>query len=167
VKKSFQCGRVMQVFTKFEAFQKTPRRPLVLTLGNFDGLHLGHQKILQRIVQSAHASNAGPSVLTFQQHPQRILHPDSPPPHFILSPEYKLLLLDRAGVQNCFFMPFTEEFSKTEAKIFVRDVLIQHLGMKKMCLGYNARFGYGRKGSPALMRELSGELGFEFEEVGP
>ena len=157
----------MQVFTKFEAFQKNPERLLVLTLGNFDGLHLGHQKILQRVVQSAKVLNAEPSVLTFQQHPQRILHPSSPPPHFVLSPEYKLLLLARAGIQNCFFIPFTENFSKIEAKSFVNDVLIKQLGMKKMCLGYNARFGYGRKGNPELMRELSGELGFEFEEVGP
>ena len=157
----------MQIFTGIEAFSQTPHRPLVLALGNFDGVHAGHQKILRQTVQQAGALKAVSAALTFQQHPQTVLRPELPPPGLILSPEYKLFLLEQLGMDVCLFLPFTPEFSKLEADFFVRDTLVQHLGMKKMCLGYNARFGRGRKGSPDLMRQISQQTPFDFEEIGP
>lgn len=157
----------MQIFKDIEAFDKTRHRPLVLALGNFDGVHLGHQKILSRVVEQAEALGSEPAVFTFQEHPQKILRPELSAPGSILSPEYKLLLIEQLGIEICFFMPFTEAFSKQKPESFVRDILVKHLGMKKMLLGYNARFGHARKGDPALMRQLAQTLGFEFEEIGP
>jgi riboflavin kinase / FMN adenylyltransferase len=157
----------MQIFTGIEAFEKTPHRPVVLALGNFDGVHAGHQKILRHTVQQARELKAVSAALTFQQHPQTILRPDLPAPASVISPEHKLFLLAQLGIETCLFLPFTENFAKTEADFFLRDTLIQHLGMKKMCLGYNARFGRDRKGSPDLMRQLSKENPFDFEEIGP
>jgi riboflavin kinase / FMN adenylyltransferase len=156
----------MQIFAGTEAFKKTPR-PIILTLGNFDGLHLGHQKILRHVVREAKRSGLTSSVFTFKDHPQQILHPQLPPPELMISPEHKLFLFQQLGIEACFFVPFTVEFSKTEPEGFVQEVLLKQIGMKKMCLGYNARFGHDRKGSPALMKELSKKLGFEFEEIGP
>lgn len=157
----------MQIFAGIEAFEKTPHRPAVLALGNFDGVHAGHQKILRHTVKEAGRLNAASAALTFQQHPQTVLRPDLPPPQPIVSPEHKLFLLEQLGIEICLFLPFTESFAKTEAEFFLRDTLIKHLGMKKMCLGYNARFGRDRKGSPELMRRLSKENPFDFEEIGP
>jgi riboflavin kinase/FMN adenylyltransferase len=157
----------MQIFKGIEAFEKTPHRPVVLTLGNFDGVHLGHQKILRHVAAEAQKAGALSAVMTFQEHPQRILRPGAPPPDFIFSPDHKLFQLEQLGMDVCFFMPFTPAFAKTEADSFVRETLLKHVGMKKMVLGYNARFGHERKGSPELMRQLSKQLSFEFEEIGP
>lgn len=157
----------MQIFTGIEAFKQTPHRPLILALGHFDGLHLGHQKILQRTIEDAKERNAASAVFTFQEHPQRILRPDLPPPVPILSSDHKLFLLEQLGAEVCFFIPFTKEFSKIEADVFVREILVKHLGIQKILLGYNARFGHERKGSPALMNELAQQLKFDFEEIGP
>ncbi len=157
----------MQIFARTEAFQKAAHRPLVLALGNFDGLHLGHQKILRQVTERASREKLSPAVFTFQENPQKVLRPDLPPPAVLLAPDHKLQMIQQWGIEVCFFMPFTSEFSKTKAEIFVGETLVRQFGMKVMCLGYNAHFGYERKGNPALMKKIAPDLGFAFEEIGP
>lgn len=157
----------MQLYSSLEKISQKSSRPLVLALGFFDGLHLGHQKILKRVTESARTKKARAAVFTFQNHPQTVLNPGAAGPAMITLPAQKTALLEKAGIQICFSVPFTEAFSKTDAELFVKNVLLKKLNVKKVCLGYNAHFGQGRKGSPALMRELSAKLGFEFEEIGP
>lgn len=156
----------MQLFNSIEAFPHKSGQELILALGFFDGLHLGHQKILKRVKESA-GSEKGSAVFTFENHPQTILNPAAAPPAMITSPEQKRALLEKAGIGICFSVPFTEAFSKMDAEVFVKDVLLKQLQVKKICLGYNAHFGQGRKGNPEFMRELAPKLGFEFEEIGP
>lgn len=155
----------MRIFNKISDFQKSG--PLVLALGNFDGVHLGHQKILKRVTESAKAMNAVPAVFTFQEHPQKTLAPNAAPPEVITPADYKMIWLERSGIETVFSVLFDENFSHTEAEDFVRNVLIEKLGVEKLCLRYNAHFGYKRKGNPALMKQLAPQLGIEFEEIGP
>lgn len=141
--------------------------PLVLALGFFDGVHLGHQKILSHVVESAARRNARPAVFTFQEHPQKVLRPDLPAPFLITTPEQRLSLLEKNGIEVCFFISFTEKFSQHSAEAFVQEILIKRLHVKKLCLGYNAHFGKDREGNASFMKTLAPELGIEFEEIGP
>ncbi len=157
----------MQIIRDPFHYQGSTIKPLVLALGNFDGVHLGHQKILKRVVESAKILNGVPAAFTFSNHPQSVLRPDLGSPAQIYSLEQKLFLLKQIGIEICFLISFSKEFAATEAEDFVSRVLIEKLRMKKMCLGYNAHFGHERKGNPALMQTLAAKLGFEFEEIGP
>lgn len=156
----------MQIFKKIEDFKKSGK-PLVIAVGNFDGVHLGHQKILKRVTESAVALKATPAVFTFQEHPQKTLKPGLPPPEIITSQDFKMRLLERAGIEIVFAVSFDEKFSRIEAEDFVRKVLIEKLDVKKLCLGYNAHFGFERKGNPAFMKKNAAAFGIEFEEIGP
>ena len=153
----------MQIFTKIEAYSG---RPLVLAIGSFDGFHLGHQKILKQVVEMAGNLGAVPAVLTFQQHPQSILQPERPSPKALMTSDQKFQILESLGIEVCFFLPFTLAFSKVEAETFVKEILLGRLGMKAMCLGYNAHFGHDRKGNAASIKELASKWKFRFEEIG-
>ncbi|MSR77535.1 MAG: bifunctional riboflavin kinase/FMN adenylyltransferase [Candidatus Omnitrophica bacterium] len=139
-------------------------KPLVLALGNFDGLHLGHQKLLQKVKESAQNFQGTSAVLTFRQHPQTVLHPLDKP-LLLNSAAHKLWMLEELGLDLCFMIPFTEIFSRMSAENFVEEVLVNRLKVRKIFLGANARFGHGRKGDGSVMHQLSDHFGFEFEEV--
>ncbi len=138
--------------------------PLILGMGNFDGLHLGHQALLQAVVEKARRVNGQAAVLTFQDHPQHILHPHLKTP-LLMTPEYKFYLLKEFGIDLCFYLPFDEEFSKMDAVDFVENILHEQLKVREVCLGFNAYFGHERRGNANLMRQLASQYGFEFEEI--
>jgi riboflavin kinase / FMN adenylyltransferase len=156
----------MLILNDVSAFVPVPRKPLILAIGNFDGLHLGHQKLVDRVIQSARKAGGRAAVFTFRQHPQHVLHPSSKPP-LLTSPEHRLFLLHEAGIEICFMLPFTAEFSYMEAETFVRDVLVNRLGVREVYLGYNARFGRDRRGDARLMARMAKELGFVFRQLQP
>jgi riboflavin kinase/FMN adenylyltransferase len=156
----------MQVLTDLKSFRPDPNHPLVLGLGNFDGLHQGHQKLLKHVLEKARQLKGISAVLTFREHPQHVLHPKAKQP--LLTPgEYKLVLLCEAGIEFCLWLPFTQEFSKIEPESFVKEILVNKLHVKEVCLGYNARFGHDRRGDASLVRKLAVQYGFEFEEIPP
>ena len=156
----------MRILNNLDLFQPDPKEPLFLGIGNFDGLHLGHQKILDQICLDARQSGGRSGFFTFRQHPQSILHPKTCPA-LLSSPEHRLFLFHEKGLQDCFFMPFTEAFSQLEPEVFAKEILVEKLKVKKVFLGYNAHFGRARKGDARLMAELAKKLGFEFEEIAP
>ncbi len=156
----------MLILRDVDAFQPEPARPLILALGNFDGIHLGHARILKRVVLEARKKKGRAAILTFQEHPQQILNPGSRPP-LLTSPDYKLFLLSELGMEVCFLLPFTKKFSKFEPTVFAEKILAGKLKVKKICLGYNAHFGHDRKGDAGLMKKLAEKFGFEFEEIPP
>ncbi|HTL46919.1 MAG TPA: riboflavin biosynthesis protein RibF [Verrucomicrobiae bacterium] len=156
----------MLILNDIAAFVPDPRKPLILAIGNFDGLHLGHQKLLDRVIKSARRQNGRAAVFTFREHPQHVLHPSSKPP-LLTSPEHKIFLLSEAGVDICFLLDFTPALSRMEPEAFVRDVLVRKLGVREVYLGYNARFGKDRKGDAHLMAKLAQESGFRFGELEP
>lgn len=155
----------MQILSDFQTY-RSDGRPLILALGNFDGVHLGHQELLARVTRSAKASGGVPAVMTFREHPQHILHPSSKPP-LLTSLEHKLFLLSESGIELCFLMAFTPEFSRLEAGDFVREILFERLQTREVYLGHNARFGKNREGNADLMRSLSRECAFSFHQLEP
>jgi riboflavin kinase/FMN adenylyltransferase len=156
----------MEILTHLKRYPIEQSRPLILALGNFDGLHLGHQQILRNVVDHAKKINGVPAVLTFFEHPQRILHPSKEPP-LLTSLQHRLFLFQEMGIQICFLLHFTVPFSKTSPEKFVEDCLKRSLGVSEVHLGYNGHFGFDRRGDSSLMKNLSKRLGFKFCETEP
>ncbi|MFL6258013.1 MAG: bifunctional riboflavin kinase/FAD synthetase [Pyrinomonadaceae bacterium] len=139
-------------------------RPAVLTLGVFDGLHLGHQLIISRVVERARALGAVPTVLTFDPHPRAVLHPESAPP-LLQTFDQKVEAFGVLGVEQTIVVRFTPEFAKVRAEEFLRDVVRERLQAREVYLGRGFAFGRGREGDIELLRRVSGELGFAAFEV--
>ncbi|MDP3919304.1 MAG: riboflavin biosynthesis protein RibF [Candidatus Omnitrophota bacterium] len=156
----------MQILSNIDSYQRSSDCPLILAIGNFDGVHLGHQLILKRVTQRAHYLRGKAAVLTFVEHPQRVLHPGSKP-LMLNSLEQRLWLLKKTGLDICFLIHFTESFSQQEPADFVKNVLVDQLGVCELYLGSNARFGKNRVGDASLMQKIASKLDFAFEEVGP
>jgi riboflavin kinase / FMN adenylyltransferase len=143
---------------------KCPIENAVVTLGNFDGVHLGHQKIFARVKEEARRLNGRAVVITFEPHPLKILLPEKCPP--LLSPlRKKLLLLEKSGIDVVLCIPFSMSFSEISPAEFVRDMLIAKIGAKKVIVGYNYHFGKGKGGDVRTLRELCEPEGVEVEVV--
>lgn len=138
----------------------------VLALGNFDGLHRGHVKIIERIRRGASERAGTAVVLTFDPHPPRVLRPDKAPP-LLMTMEQKLAALDRAGVQGVAIVRFTEELSQWEPEVFVRRVLVDWLRVAEVWVGADFLFGRDRTGNFTLLRTLGQQHGFRAEKIDP
>jgi riboflavin kinase/FMN adenylyltransferase len=144
------------------------QRPTVLTLGVFDGLHLGHQLIMRTVVERARALGAIPTAITFDPHPRAVLHPQSSPP-LLQTLDQKVEGFGVLGIEQTIVARFTEEFSKIPAEDFLRDVVMDRLHAREVYLGRGFAFGHNREGNIELLRQVSKELGFvagEVPEVG-
>ena len=139
-------------------------RPTVLTLGVFDGLHLGHQLIVRTVVEGARASGAVPTVITFDPPPRAVLHPESAPP-LLQTLDQKVEALSLLGIEQTIVIRFTQEFARVRAAEFLRDVVRDRLQAREVYLGRGFAFGHEREGDIGLLRRVSGELGFTASEV--
>jgi riboflavin kinase/FMN adenylyltransferase len=139
-------------------------RPAVLTLGVFDGLHLGHQLIVSRVVERARAVGAVPTVVTFDPHPRAVLHPESAPP-LLQTFDQKIEAFDVLGVEQAIVVRFTREFAGVRAEEFLKDVVHERLQAREVYLGRGFAFGRNREGNIDLLRRVSRELGFHADEV--
>jgi riboflavin kinase / FMN adenylyltransferase len=151
-------------------FPDDPRPPHwrspVLALGNFDGLHRGHLKIIERIQRGA-AERAGTSVvLTFDPHPPRVLRPDKAPLLLMTKPQ-KIDALQRSGIQGAAIVRFTREMSQWEPEAFVRNVLVEWLRVAEVWVGADFLFGRERSGNFTLLRSLGAQYGFRAEKIDP
>ncbi|MFA7255104.1 MAG: riboflavin biosynthesis protein RibF [Candidatus Omnitrophota bacterium] len=156
----------MQIIPDLQKYKGRSSRPIVLALGNFDGFHLGHQKLLRYVVSQAKKEHALAAVLTFPEHPHSILHPDRKP-MMLMSLEQKLFYLAEAGIDLCFLQSFTPAFSKMTPRDFAEKVLVKKLHIREICMGHDAHFGRGRKGDTGLMKELAKTNGFLFRKMKP
>ncbi|HYE88493.1 MAG TPA: bifunctional riboflavin kinase/FAD synthetase [Vicinamibacterales bacterium] len=141
-------------------------RSPVLALGNFDGLHRGHVKIIERIQRGAGERGGTSVVLTFDPHPPRVLRPDKAPPLLMTKPQ-KLAALARAGVQGAAVVRFTREMSQWEPEQFVRQVLVEWLRVAEVWVGADFLFGRERSGNFTLLRSLGAQYGFRAEKIDP
>src|SRR5215210_7660617 len=139
-------------------------RPTVLTLGIFDGLHLGHQLVMSTVVERARAAGAVPTVITFDPHPRAVLHPESAPP-LLQTFDQKTEAFGVLGIEQTIVVRFTREFAGVRAEEFLRDVVHERLQSKEVYLGRGFAFGQGREGDINLLRRVSRELGFHADEV--
>src|SRR6266852_5788580 len=139
-------------------------RPTVLTLGVFDGLHLGHQLIMQTVVARARAAGAVPTVITFDPHPREVLHPESAPP-LLQTFDQKIEALGVLGVEQTIVIHFDQAFAQIRAEDFLRDAVVDRLHAKEVYLGRGFAFGHDREGNIDLLRTVSQSLGFFADEV--
>jgi riboflavin kinase/FMN adenylyltransferase len=139
-------------------------RPTVLTLGVFDGLHLGHQLIMQTVVERARAVGAVPTVITFEPHPREVLHPESAPP-LLQTFDQKIEALGVLGIEQTIVIHFDKQFAQIRAQDFLRDAVVDRLHAKEVYLGCGFAFGHGREGNIDLLRSVSQSLGFFADEV--
>ena len=138
----------------------------VLALGNFDGVHRGHRKILERLRRVAGERGAASVVMTFDPHPPRVVRPDKAPP-LIMTKAQKLEALEEAGVQGAAIVRFTRELSQWDPETFVRTVLVDWLRVSEVWVGANFLFGHDRSGNFSLLRSLGARYGFKAEKIDP
>ncbi len=132
--------------------------PVILTIGNFDGLHRGHKRVLRKVITRAREEGGTSAVVTFEPHPLKVLHPERAP-QLIQTQSQKRDILAHLGIEILLEVPFTPEFSVMSAESFAR-LLAARLQPKEIYIGEDFRFGRGREGNIELLRALQGELGF-------
>ena len=148
--------------TTFDARELTPSpNSSVVSVGVFDGVHLGHRAILQANIERARELNAESTVLTFRRHPKSILLGRAP--RTLTSLEHRLELFRRAGIEHAVALTFDEELRQISAEDFAERYLVQALGARALVLGFDSKFGFGRRGTPELMCEL----GYDVQVVEP
>ena len=138
----------------------------VLALGNFDGLHRGHMKIIDRVRQRAGERGGTPAAMTFDPHPPRVLRPDKAPP-LLMTGEQRIEALRRSGMQGVAVVRFTRELSEWDPETFVRNVLVDWLQVVEVWVGANFLFGHGRAGTFSVLRSLGARYGFRAEKIDP
>lgn len=152
----------VKVYKSIEEFQNTENA--VVTTGTFDGVHLGHQHILKKLRELAKSNNGESVILTFFPHPRIVLNNDTDL-KLINTIEEKIELIKEAGIQHLIIHPFTKEFSRTTSLEFVRNILVNKIGTKKLVIGYDHHFGRNREGSFEHLVEYGPTYGFEVEEI--
>ena len=142
----------------------TTQQPTVLTIGTFDGVHLGHQKIVERVVTTARQEGLLATVFTFFPHPRMVVQHDKGL-KLIHTLEEKKQLLQQLGVDLLVVQPFNEAFAQLSAEEFVSTILVEHLNVKKVIIGYDHRFGRNRTANIDDMRLFGKKYGFAVEEI--
>ncbi len=153
----------MKVYHSLSEFK--PLKQAIATVGTFDGVHVGHQKLLKRIQELAEREHGETVLLTFHPHPRLVLFPDDNDLKLITTLEERIEQLSQTGLDHLIIHPFTTEFSRTTAIEYVRDILVQQIGVKKLVIGYDHHFGRNREGSLENLKELAPTFGFEVEEI--
>jgi len=138
----------------------------VLALGNFDGVHRGHRKILDRVRRVGSEHGASSIVMTFDPHPPRVVRPDKAPP-ILMTMAQKLEALAAAGLHGAAIVRFTRELSRWEPEMFVRTVLVDWLRVAEVWVGANFLFGHDRSGNFSMLRTLGARYGFKAEKIDP
>ncbi len=134
-----------------------------VTLGNFDGVHLGHQLLFSEVVERAYKKNGTSVVVTFDPHPLKVLRPDGI--KLISSLQQKIELIEMAGIDVLVILPFTREFAATTAESFVDDILLEAIGVRELIVGYDYAFGKGRQGDIHFLKKQGREKGFPVHVV--
>jgi riboflavin kinase/FMN adenylyltransferase len=157
-------GQRMKVIRSLE---KIPRefRDAFVTIGNFDGVHLGHIPILRKLIEEAHRENRKAVVITFDPHPKKVLRPDIRPFYLITSTEEKIKLLEDIGLDGLILIPFDLNFSKMTAESFVCDILWDKLHIRKIFVGHDYSFGKSKTGNKIFLAEFGKKLGFEVDII--
>ena len=153
----------MKIYRGIEEYEKV-KNPVV-TVGTFDGVHVGHSKIFQKMASIAKACDGETVVISFHPHPRLVLHPDSKGLKFINTQERKYELIEQNGIDHLVIIPFTPEFAATEASVFVKDILVDRIGVCELVVGYDHQFGKNRKGSFEELLVLAESLNFKVEQI--
>ena len=153
----------MKVYYGIQEFQKLENA--VVTSGTFDGVHLGHQKIINRLNEVAKHTLGQSVVITFYPHPRSVISPDNHIVKLLSTLDEKIELLEQSGVNHLLIIPFTREFSELSSEEFIQKILIETIGTKTLVIGYDHRFGKNREGGFDYLKLNKKNYGFEIEEI--
>ena len=153
----------MKIFRNIIEARNIPNA--VVTIGTFDGVHLGHQAIFNKMKALAQSVGGQTVVVTFSPHPRQVLNIDSSHLRFITTPEEKLKKFEAFGIDNVVIINFTKEFSRTPSEVFIKDYIIDHLKPAYIVVGYDHHFGKNRMGDFDLLNDLKKKYGFKVERI--
>lgn len=153
----------MKIYNNFSDFVKVPNA--IVTIGTFDGVHLGHQAILKDMVKTAKDIGGETVVITFYPHPRQVLNINAANLRFITTQDEKLQLLEKSGVDNVIVVNFTKEFSRVSSEDFIRDYIIEHINPVKLVIGYDHHFGNNRMGDFNLLSEMQNKYNFQVQRI--
>jgi len=138
----------------------------VLTLGTFDGIHLGHQQIIRKVVESSEEFHLRNIVITFHPHPRKVINPELQI-KLLTTSEEQIEILEKLGVQNLFVINFTKEFSELTPDEFIKNYLVEKIGLSRIVIGYDHHFGKGRGGDVNFLIASGKQYGFEILQIPP
>lgn len=153
----------MKVYRHVSEFESSG--DTIVTVGTFDGVHIGHQKIIDRINELARQSGSESVLLTFFPHPRLVLFPDDNELKLLSTLDERIERLEKSGIDHLIVHPFSVEFSRITAIQYVRDILVKELNVAKLVIGYDHHFGRNREGNLDQLKEMAPEYGFEVEEI--
>jgi riboflavin kinase/FMN adenylyltransferase len=142
-----------------------PFKNAIVTIGNFDGVHIGHQALFRQVIEKARGIGGTSVVMTFEPHPLRVLNGNKNFPLITLY-EQKVELIGASGVDTLVSVPFTREFAETPARAFVKEILYDLIGMRSVVVGQDYSFGKEREGNISLLKDMGRTLGFEVSVSG-
>ena len=149
----------MKIINRLENITQ-PFKNAVITIGNFDGVHIGHQALFHEVIEKAVAIDGTSIAMTFEPHPLRVLQKNSLPP-LITVYEQKNELIERTGIDVLICIPFTREFASLSAAAFIKDLLVAKIGMRVIVVGKDYTFGRNREGNLSVLKSYASELGYE------
>lgn len=153
----------MNIYHSLESFERLDYG--VVTSGTFDGVHLGHKKILSRLREISDQSGGETVVLTFWPHPRTVVSEDSQSLQLLSTIDEKIELFSQLGIQHLLIVPFTRAFSELSSHEYIQQILVEKIGTKKLIIGYDHRFGRNREGSFEFLQEHCASYGFDVEEI--
>ncbi len=153
----------MQVFTQIA--QTRNLKNTIVTIGTFDGVHLGHQKIIKRLLELKQQQGGETLLFTFDPHPRKVLFPNENNLQLITTTQEKCDLLKQFGIDNVLVYPFTKEFAQTQAKDYVSEIISKGLNTKTLVIGYDHHFGSNREGNIETLKQMCVDYNFEVEEI--
>lgn len=153
----------MKIYNHFSEFKKLDNA--VVTIGTFDGVHYGHQKIIKRLCELAKSTGGESVILTFFPHPRLIIDPENQHLKMINTIDEKAKILASLGVDHLIITPFTRDFSNLSPSEYIKQILLDTIGVKNIIVGYDHRFGKDRQGGMTDLQEFAGLYGFEIEEI--
>lgn len=145
-------------------FEKEENYPTVVTIGTFDGVHVGHRKIIDKLVANAKANKLNSTILTFFPHPRMVLQ-QANDLKLLNTLDEKIAILESSGLDQLIIHPFTKEFSRMSAEQYVKEILVDHINAKKVIIGYDHRFGRNRTANIEDLTEFGEKYGFEVEQI--
>jgi len=149
----------MKIFNQLEDITQ-PFKAAVITIGNFDGVHIGHQALFHEVIEKAAAIDGTSIAMTFEPHPMRVLKKNNHPPLITLY-EQKEELIKRAGIDVLICIPFTREFASLSAEAFIKDLLVAKIGMQAIIVGEDYTFGKNREGNLTVLKSYASQIGYE------
>ena len=149
----------MKIYDHLEKIYE-PFKNAVITIGNFDGVHIGHQALFHEVIEKAETIDGTSIAMTFEPHPIRVLKQNGHPPLITLY-EQKVELIGRTGIDVLICVPFSKAFASLPADLFIKDLLVKKIGMKAILVGEDYRFGKNREVNIAMMKSYASDYGFE------